>query len=361
MQQRKKIATQGYKNADSEVYLFREAEDRRRNRYLQDIFRIPVLSADEERKLARRYKQEDDIAAGDKLVEAHLRLVPGIARRVAEKFGYRPTKDDPKEAWDGFWNLCRELELAGNEGLLIALDRFDLGRGSSFATCAWYSISKACAEEAKWLRSPVRYPKRQFTISSVSLNESTFDDSDETLQDRICTEPIPTPNRGNIYDLRAMLEAKAESLLDPRERQIVRARYLTDEPQKLKQLGAELGITTGRVHRLEQRAINKLQETVSLWPSSLAEELAQLYAMSPPSDLDEWLDTLKQAHPSATTADRHAAHRRADVILAEASDYNLNRVKAGLDEGLTVQEVAAQLSSSARRGRTPQATRRLAV
>jgi RNA polymerase sigma-32 factor len=343
MRQRKKIKARDYKIDESGVYLSREAADRRRNKHLQDIFRIPVVSADEERELARRYKQEGDIAAGNKLAEAHLRLVPRIARRVAEKFGYRPSKDDPKEAWDGYWNLCRELELAGNEGLLKARDRFDPSRGASFATCAQYSISKACMEEAKRLRSPVGCAKRQAAISSVSLNERIFDDSDETRLDRKSAEPTPTPSLGDIFDLRAMLEAKVDSLLDPRERQIIRARWLTDKPEKLKQLGAELGMTTGRVHQLEKRAIDKLQKPMDTFEAACVEDLAQLYAMSPLSDLDEWLDVLKKAHPSATAPDRREAHQRADVIRAEASDYNLNRVKAALDEGLTVREVAAQL------------------
>ena len=168
MRQHKKIKARDYKNAEGGVYLSREAEDRRRNKHLHDIFRIPVLSADEGRELARRYKQEGDIAAGNKLVEAHLRLVPSIAGRVAVKFSYRPSEDDPKEAWDGYKNLCRELELAGNEGLLEALKRFDHGRGSRFATCARYSIRKACMDEAKFLRSPVGCAKRQAAISSVS-------------------------------------------------------------------------------------------------------------------------------------------------------------------------------------------------
>lgn len=101
MRQLKKIKARNYKNTASEVYLSREAEDRRRNKYLQDIFRIPFLRADEERELARRYQQDSDIAAGNKLVEAHLRLVTRIAGRVADKFGCRPSEDDPKEAWVG--------------------------------------------------------------------------------------------------------------------------------------------------------------------------------------------------------------------------------------------------------------------
>jgi hypothetical protein len=149
---------------------------------------------------------------------------------------------------------------------------------------------------------------------------------------------------GDIRDVRAMLEAKVESLLDPRERQIVRALYLTDKPKKLKQLGAQLGITPGRVHQLEKRAIDKLRKPMDTFEEPNVEALAQLYALQPPSDLDEWLDVLKRAHPSATTTDHREAHQRADVIRAEASDYNLNRVKAALDEGVAVPEVATQLN-----------------
>ncbi len=341
MQQRKKVKTESYKKPESEVYLSRKAEDRRRNQYLQDIFRIPVLSVDEERALARLYQQENDVAAGNRLVEAHLRLVPSIARRVADEFGHRPSEEDTKEAGDGYWNLCRELELAGNEGLLKARDRFDLDRRTRFSTCARYSIFKACREEARLLRSPVRYPQRQAALPSISLNQSAFEDGEETLQDQLSAEP--TPSLGGLCDLRVILERKVQSLLNPRERHIIRARYLTDEPQKLRKLSAELDISACRAHQLEQRAINKLQEPVSLWPASPADELAQLYAASSTSDLDEWIDIIKQAPPSATAADRREAHRQADVILAGASDYNLNRVRGALDAGLTVREVATKL------------------
>jgi hypothetical protein len=47
------------------------------------------------------------------------------------------------------------------------------------------------------------------------------------------------------------------------------------------------------------------------------------------SDLDDWLNVLKQAYPSATAADRRKAHLRTDALQAEASEHNLNRVKAG--------------------------------
>lgn len=194
------------------------------------------------------------------------------------------------------------------------------------------------------LRSPVRHPQRQANLSSVSLNKSAFEYGEGALQDQICAEPIPTPRLGDVCDLRAMLEAKAESLLDPRERQIFRARYLTDKPETLKQLGAELGISIGRVHQLEKRGIDKLQKPAGTIEASCVEDLAQLYALRPPSDLDDWLDVLDQAHPSATAADRREAHRRADVIRAEASDYNLNRVKAAFEEGLTVRDAAARLN-----------------
>ena len=102
--------------------------------YLQTIKRFPVLGEDEEAELFRRWTQDQDADARDALIQSHLRLVPGIARRVADEFGFKPPAESPQEAWEGYSSVREELVLAGNEGLLNAVSRFDPRRGSRFAT-----------------------------------------------------------------------------------------------------------------------------------------------------------------------------------------------------------------------------------
>jgi RNA polymerase sigma-32 factor len=114
----------------------REEEVRRHRQYLQAVTRFPALSEEEEVRLTRRWLEHQDRAARDKLIESHLRLVPNIARCTADKYGFKPPSQAPREAWDGYDNVCRELLAAGNEGLLVAARRFDPRRGPRFSECA---------------------------------------------------------------------------------------------------------------------------------------------------------------------------------------------------------------------------------
>jgi RNA polymerase sigma factor (sigma-70 family) len=236
----------GYKNPESGVALYEGQTFKHRK----------LLHKPKELELHRRWLDGDE-KAGDALIEAHLRMVPKIAQRTAIEYGYKPGKDAPLESWDGYGQLCQELEAAGYEGLSLALYRFDPERGARFSTCAWWSIEKACREEAKWLRSPVKYPKRVPTLWSRSLDTPRRDKHGEdiTLTPlNLVTDEAPA----RLPDLSALLDAKAALLTDPGERKIFRARYLTEQPQKLKDLAAELGISTGRVHQLERRAVKRL-------------------------------------------------------------------------------------------------------
>jgi hypothetical protein len=165
-------------------------------------------------------------------------------------------------------------------------------------------------------------------------------------------ELLTEPERGQLLDLSAILEARVALIEDPRERHILRARYLTRSPEKLRALADQFGVSVGRIHQLEQRA---LKSAGKMLPQSSAEELALFYlSNSPPPPgnntenpshcpIDDWLDTLTRLFPLATQRDRIMAHRLADKLRALASDFNLNRVKTALNAGLTVGEIADQL------------------
>src|ERR687885_540036 len=99
------------------------------SRYLQEIRKFPMLTADEEYMLAKRWKQHEDPDAAQRLVTSHLRLVAKIA------MGYR-----------GYGLPLSELISEGNVGMMQAVKRFDPARGFRLATYAMWWIRAAIQE-----------------------------------------------------------------------------------------------------------------------------------------------------------------------------------------------------------------------
>src|SRR5271163_4220088 len=98
-------------------------------RYLQEIRKFPMLSAEEELELSRRWRDNEDMAAAHKLVTSHLRLVAKIA------MGYR-----------GYGLPVGELISEGNVGMMQAVKRFDPDKGFKLATYAIWWIKAAIQE-----------------------------------------------------------------------------------------------------------------------------------------------------------------------------------------------------------------------
>src|ERR1700732_5191909 len=98
-------------------------------RYLEEIRRFPMLEAQEERSLAKRWREQGDGNAADKLVTSHLRLAAKIA------MGYR-----------GYGLPVAEMISEGNIGLMQAAKRFDPEKGTRFATYAMWWIKAAIQE-----------------------------------------------------------------------------------------------------------------------------------------------------------------------------------------------------------------------
>ena len=109
--------------------------------YLKEIGKVPLLSADEEIKLAQRMEEGDE-AAKKKLAEANLRLVVSIAKRYV-----------------GRGMLFLDLIQEGNLGLIKAVEKFDYRKGYKFSTYAtWWirqAITRAIADQARTIRIPV--------------------------------------------------------------------------------------------------------------------------------------------------------------------------------------------------------------
>jgi RNA polymerase sigma-32 factor len=266
-------------------------------RYLQDIRKSPMLTAEEELSLSKRWRDAEDMEAAHKLVTSHLRLVAKIA------MGYR-----------GYGLPLGELISEGNVGMMQAVKRFDPDRGFRLATYAMWWIRAAIQEYIlhSWslvkmgttaaqkklffnLRklkgqmqaieegdlSPEQVSKiatrlgvpeeevvnmnRRLAAPDSSLNAAVKAEGDMEWQDWLVDD---TPNQearlGDSQELgqRKHMLAQALKGLTDRERHIIVERRLVDEPKTLEDLSAKYGISRERVRQIEVRAFDKLQKAM---------------------------------------------------------------------------------------------------
>ena len=239
-----------------------------------------TLSPEAEKDLARRWKAGDK-DAGRHLIEACLPFVMTIALE------YRR------------WGLpLEDIVQEGNIGLLKAADRYDPDRGCRLATYAAYWIRAEIREHvargyrivrlgsSKSERRALRIyrkthekdphalaalsgltPERATELlpllmaRDVSLERSPTDDGRAPV-DKLADEGRSPEEEACIQDQRQQLHAaltKVVAELSPRERRIMRQRWLTDEPKTLEQLGVAFGVSKERVRQLEERAKKRMR------------------------------------------------------------------------------------------------------
>jgi RNA polymerase primary sigma factor len=258
--------------------------------YFNDISKIPLLNAEDEKAVAIRIKRGDENAK-KKLIESNLRLVISIAKRF---FGSRLS----------FSDLIQE----GNVGLIKAIEKFDPYKDFKFSTYAtrWIkqSITKAIADMTKHVRIPVhlideinsynkayqelfqrfgREPtskeigqKLDFNIKkikkleevifgNVSLDAEVGDDGKDSLGDLIEDKNTMRPDQ---FVERETVKKNLEyilNMLDEREAKIIKMRYGIDGPRyTLEQVGEEFQVTRERVRQIEQKVLQKLKEHIGL-------------------------------------------------------------------------------------------------
>jgi hypothetical protein len=122
---------------------------------------IPILSDAEERDLLQRWCEFRDEKAKDRIVLAHMRMVPPIARAAARSAGFEPNYKmlaGPAKwtAGVGFDEVISDLTAAGNEGLMLAVGGYRLGKNVKFYTYARKCVEREVWKQATFLRSAVR-------------------------------------------------------------------------------------------------------------------------------------------------------------------------------------------------------------
>jgi len=269
------------------------------SRYLQEIRRFPMLQAEEESVLAKRWRDHGDAAAAHKLVTSHLRLVVKIAA------GYR-----------GYGLPISELISEGNVGLMQAAMRFDPEQGFRFATYAMWWIKAAMHEYIlrSWslvkMGTTANQKKLFFNLRKAKSSIAALDEGDmrpdqvKLIAQRLCVpeQDVIEMNRrlaGDVSlnaqiredgdspewqeslvdrssDQESQLAATEQSdnrkkalgealaVLGTRERRIFEARQLAEEPSTLQELAAEFGISRERVRQIEVRAFQKVQRTAKI-------------------------------------------------------------------------------------------------
>ena len=267
--------------------------------YLQEIKKFPILTAEEEYMLAKRYKEHDDTKAAHKLVTSHLRLVAKIA------MGYR-----------GYGLPVTDLISEGNVGIMQAVKKFDPERGFRLATYAmwwiraqiqeyvlhsWSLVKIGTTAAQKKLFFNLRKLKNQ--LSSIdsgdlstenareiasrlnvkeaevldmnnrlfsgdqSLNTKIGDEGDAEWQDMIIDSHDTQDNileHSNEISYRKKIFEKALEVLNEREKEIITSRKLKDKPMKLEELSKKFNISRERVRQIEEKAFEKLQKQVSV-------------------------------------------------------------------------------------------------
>jgi len=270
------------------------------NRYLSEIKKFPILTAEQEYMLAKRYQEHEDPEAAAQLVTSHLRLVAKIA------MGYR-----------GYGLPVSDLVSEGNVGLMQGVKKFEPDRGFRLATYAMWWIKASIQEYIlrSWslvkMGTTAAQKKLFFNLRRMKKQLEAYEDSDMHPDDvaKIATD-LGVPEQEVINMNRRMLMGGDASLnvsmradedgggqwqdwltddrplqdhvvaeaqesqvrhsmlveamdgLNDREKHILTERRLTDDPQTLEELSQVYDVSRERIRQIEVRAFEKVQKAM---------------------------------------------------------------------------------------------------
>ena len=265
--------------------------------YLAQIKKFPMLDAEEEYMLAKNWRENGNLQSAHKLVTSHLRLVAKIA------MGYR-----------GYGLPVNELISEGNLGLMQAVKKFDPDKGFRLATYAMWWIKAAIQEyvlrswslvkmgtttaqkklffNLKKLKSQIA-PNQDGDLKDDQVKEISkrLDvDSSEVInmnrrmmgQEKSLNDPIKSGetdewqdwlvddsldqelviSQKQEYDDKKELLKNAMKILNEREKEIILARRLKENPVTLDELSKKYGISRERIRQIETKAFEKLQKSM---------------------------------------------------------------------------------------------------
>ena len=258
------------------------------DKYLQEIGKVELITAEEEVELAQRIKQGDR-AALEKLTKANLRFVVSVSKQYQNQGLSLP-------------DLINE----GNLGLIKAAQRFDETRGFKFISYAvWWirqSILQALAEQSRIVRLPLNkigsinkinkaYAKLEQEFERepnaeeiadilevtenevkesmknagrhVSMDAPLIQDEDNTMYDVLRSEEAITPETELLYEsLRKEID-RAISTLTPRESDVIKLYFGLNgsHPMTLEEIGEKFDLTRERVRQKKEKAIRRLKNT----------------------------------------------------------------------------------------------------
>ena len=280
--------------------------DNNLGRYLEQIKKFPMLTAEDEYNLAKDWLDKNNTKAAHKLVTSHLRLVAKIA------MGYR-----------GYGLPVADLIAEGNIGMMHAVKKFDPERGFRLATYAMWWIKAAIQEFVlrSWSQVKIGTTASQkklfFNLRKIKSKINALDDGDlspnqvnhiakslDVSEDDVISmnrrmlggdhslnaqmnkndgeetewQDLLTDDRENQETLfekheektiRSKLMIDALNLLKSREKDIIIKRRLTDNPMTLEDLSQEYKVSRERIRQIENRAFEKLQEAMKLKASEI--------------------------------------------------------------------------------------------
>jgi len=261
--------------------------------YLDAVQHIPILSREEEVALFERFQHDDDLDAARQIVMSHLRYVVYIAR------GYT-----------GYGLPLEDLIQQGNVGLMKSVKKFDLSHGVRLVSFAvhWikaeihefilknWKIVKVATTKAQrklffnlrkskerlgWMNSEevdqvandlgVKPEEVMEMESRLGNYDQSFEVSDAEDEDSAFTGPVAYLTNGEVEDpawvaadeeltdIQGAGLTEALQSLDPRSRDIVESRWLTDSKTGLKALSQKYGVSMERIRQIEAKAFEKMQ------------------------------------------------------------------------------------------------------
>lgn len=258
--------------------------------YLREIGQYPLLSAQEEKTLAKRIDEGDD-EARNLLARANLRLVVSIAKKYV---GRSPDL------------TLLDLIQEGNLGLFKAVDKFDFTKGFKFSTYAtWWirqAITRALADQSRTIRIPVHmvetmakykqvsrrlaqdlgrepmseeiatemgievekvYQIEKISQDTISLELPIGDDDDRSrLSDFISDDKIVSPDQEVSHSILTDQITEILDTLSEKERKILEMRHglLDGTYHTLEEVGKEFGVTRERIRQIEAKALEKIRQ-----------------------------------------------------------------------------------------------------